>query len=378
VTTLDSYRGLDVLPESPEPAPGGRAISDDLRLLVDWNPKSDWEATGDPSENDDVGDDFYVGSTWRNSSTGHVFVCTDNSTGAAKWKLLPAVVDDETDQTIVSASGGSIIVSPGQAIRMETVGTPEGTGWGSQAVDFQSSRTNASEVASGTRSFIAGGQNNTASNENTFASGDGTAATGLNSAAFGRETVAFGGQSLAHGDQTVAGNTYSEAGGIGSSANQRAQWARSTVLWDNDADEKGRFQATMASLVARTTGTGTKTMSITGHDSPNNAQKYRILNDQTVALMINIVARKEGGTSSECAAFLYYLLVHCETGDCDIVGTPHKIQDFNPAGWGGVSFNTGWAGGGQFGYLEVDVTGAASTNIRWQASITASEVRDPA
>jgi hypothetical protein len=90
MTSLVTHRGLDVLSGAPEPGAGGKAISDDLRLLVDWNPKSDWEATGDPTVNDDVGDGFYVGSTWRNSSTGYVFICTDNSTGAARWKLLSA------------------------------------------------------------------------------------------------------------------------------------------------------------------------------------------------------------------------------------------------------------------------------------------------
>jgi len=87
---LAVHISVDPLTEGSEPAAGGKAISDDLRLLVDWNPKSDWEATGDPTVNDDVGDDFHVGSTWRNSSTGHAFFYTDNSTGAARWKLLPA------------------------------------------------------------------------------------------------------------------------------------------------------------------------------------------------------------------------------------------------------------------------------------------------
>lgn len=86
----EEYKGLNVLvEEDPEtPGKGGVYISNDFRSLVDWNPKSDWEATTWPSAGDDEVDHFQVGSRWFATEIG-AFVCVDNAEAEARWIGIP-------------------------------------------------------------------------------------------------------------------------------------------------------------------------------------------------------------------------------------------------------------------------------------------------
>lgn len=94
---------------------------------------------------------------------------------------------------------------------------------GAYATDFQSSRSAATQVASGSGSFIAGGQNNTASGNFSFATGSGSNASAVGSFACGYTTTtgailtASGKGSHAGGYVSIA---YSQitATGIGSQA----------------------------------------------------------------------------------------------------------------------------------------------------------------
>lgn len=90
VPPLTNYKGLQVL-TSPI-GNGGAAISNDLKYLVDWNPKSNWAATADPTASDDStsSKNYQVGSLWLNTTTGALFVCTDATASSAEWIGLPA------------------------------------------------------------------------------------------------------------------------------------------------------------------------------------------------------------------------------------------------------------------------------------------------
>ncbi len=50
----------------------------------------DGSAAADPTVNDDAADGLQIGSIWRNSSTGHIWYCYDNTTAAAGWSDLSA------------------------------------------------------------------------------------------------------------------------------------------------------------------------------------------------------------------------------------------------------------------------------------------------
>ena len=46
---------------------------------------------GDPTVNDDVDLDYKIGDIWVNTGDDGIFVCTDNTDGAAVWKELQVV-----------------------------------------------------------------------------------------------------------------------------------------------------------------------------------------------------------------------------------------------------------------------------------------------
>jgi len=48
-----------------------------------------WTATSDPTNAFDAGDGVRVGDHWFNTTSGNVFVCVDNTVGAAKWRFFP-------------------------------------------------------------------------------------------------------------------------------------------------------------------------------------------------------------------------------------------------------------------------------------------------
>lgn len=124
MASLTAYRGLQVV--TPDPTgDGGLAIQNDFKSLVDWNPKSVWARTADPSATDDQTADFYPGSLWMRTDVTppKLFVCQSSATGAAVWKqVLLQVAQDSTPKLggdldvngkkLVSVSNGNIVVQP--------------------------------------------------------------------------------------------------------------------------------------------------------------------------------------------------------------------------------------------------------------------------
>lgn len=52
-----------------------------------WDVKNNRTATTNPTVTNDDSENYSQGSTWLNTSTGTMYVCTDASTGAAVWKI---------------------------------------------------------------------------------------------------------------------------------------------------------------------------------------------------------------------------------------------------------------------------------------------------
>ncbi len=87
--TLTNYRGLDVL--SPPPvADGGLAIQENLKSLVEWQPKSVYGQTTDPGGAQDSSENFFPGSLWLRTdvSPPKLFLCLDSTPGSAVWKQV--------------------------------------------------------------------------------------------------------------------------------------------------------------------------------------------------------------------------------------------------------------------------------------------------
>lgn len=89
MSSLTAYRGLNVV--TPDPTGlGGLAIQNDLKLLVDWHPKSVWAQSGDPGVGNDQTQNYFPGSLWFNTtaSPARLWVCLTSSTGAATWQQI--------------------------------------------------------------------------------------------------------------------------------------------------------------------------------------------------------------------------------------------------------------------------------------------------
>lgn len=122
--SLTNYRGLQVL--TPDPAgDGGLAIQNDLKSLVEWNPRSVWDESADPTTDDDTDDDFYPGSFWLRTDTSpaRLFVCQSSDAAAAVWiPLNPALrsttakssaytIATSDDIVLCNASAGAFTVT---------------------------------------------------------------------------------------------------------------------------------------------------------------------------------------------------------------------------------------------------------------------------
>lgn len=59
--------------------------------------KNNYNATADPTMNDDSGDGYSVGSTWINITDDKAFVCLDASVGAATWEQISGLATHKAD-----------------------------------------------------------------------------------------------------------------------------------------------------------------------------------------------------------------------------------------------------------------------------------------
>jgi hypothetical protein len=124
MVSLTMYRGIQVLDEVPN-GYGGRAIQGDLKSLVEWSPKSEWDESNAPDEEKDETLDYYRGSMWLRTSTTlpQLFLCHDSTEDDAKWVQLALQVSSvvsktsaysiaETDDVVLcNATGGAFDVT---------------------------------------------------------------------------------------------------------------------------------------------------------------------------------------------------------------------------------------------------------------------------
>ena len=239
--------------------------------------------------------------------------------------------------------------------------------------------------ASGTDSFAAAITNNTSSygatGANSVAMGNLAKATsyysisiGWNNSA-GNRSLAIGGQGSTAGDNSVCvgtwqsniSNAYSAAVGGGKASDRGVQnrWAYGLV----SAPAVGAAQGGLHVEYAQTTD-ATPTVLKT-NSSPVNTQNQVILpNNSAYAFHGTIVARQQASAGTACAAWKIEGLIRREANAAStvLVNSALTVLDNTPA-WG-MAFSADTTNGG----LKIEVTGAASTNIRWVATINTSEV----
>jgi len=64
---------------------------DRIEVLEGYSLTKNATAAVAPTDDDDTGDDYAVGSQWTDTVTEKVYICTDASSGAAVWKEITFV-----------------------------------------------------------------------------------------------------------------------------------------------------------------------------------------------------------------------------------------------------------------------------------------------
>lgn len=342
--------------------------------------------------------------------------------------LLPTLVQSGDNTQSSGASGWT----PGGALSLQipdnTVigGNPRGLG----AVDLQTQRTAATQVASGANSFVMGvnniasglqsvamgsgntasgqsatakGQSNTASAQSAVAMGQGNSASGLYSIAIGTSSNAgSSSQTTALGTSTAsstsasaigfgtASGSYAFAAGLSNASGGSATaMGRSTASGENstavgysNAVQTGKFthsgsrfsatgDAQTGMLVVRASTTdATPTVATSDGGGAASFNQLILSNNSAFTFSILVVGRQQAAGGTASAAFEIKGLIRREANAASttLVNSATTVIS-NASGWA-VAVSADTTNGG----LAITVTGAAATNIRWVATAYTSEV----
>ena len=253
--------------------------------------------------------------------------------------------------------------------------------------------------ASGADAFAAAIANNTSSygatGAGTIAIGRLCKATGQDSVAIGTAGLSSGLESIVIGDSDASGN-WAIAIGDGTNASNSAAvaigqgcqadalrsfaigfrtdvngitgkyaWSGASISGSNDgSSQEGRMVLTIATTDA------TPTTLTTFLTTPSATNQVILPNNSAYAFHGTIVARQQASAGTACAAWKIEGLIRREgsAGTTVLVNSATTVLDNTPA-WG-MALSADTTNGG----LKIEVTGAASTNIRWVATINTSEV----
>ena len=284
------------------------------------------------------------------------------------------------DRAISIGNNGNVVTA--------TYGTSIGSGSsgggstvaGSGAVALSNARAGGSDsfaaiIADNTSSYGATGSGSAAimnyakaSGNNSVAFGFGANATNWGACALGAQTFATGNSSVTLGRNSLASATYSIC--IGNSGQNNIQ--SSIKFSGSQHANQGDAQIGLYPLMADTTD-ATATAMVTNHQgtpSAGTANQIVLPNNSAYAFHGTIVARQKAGDGTACAAWKIEGLIRREgsAGTTVLVNSATTVLDNTPS-WG-MALSADTTNGG----LKVQVTGAASTNIRWTTSITTSEL----
>lgn len=267
-------------------------------------------------------------------------------------------------------------------------GTAEGNARGTGAVDLQTSRASAAQVASGAYSGVLGGTNNTASGAScVVAGGNNNSASGASPSAVGggasnsasgnfsavpggQSNTASGSHSMAAGSSCTASSTAAVAMGAGCQATQPYSFAGGTNgkadHWGERSQSAGVFAAVGDALYSsilwrNSTSDDTQTELWTN----GSTTRFTLDDDSTYVFDILVSARRTDA-DNESAAFRLTGCIDRNAGTTAFVGSPsaNVLAEDNaaPNAWdveiGADDTNDA---------LTIKVTGAAGKSIRWVA-----------
>lgn len=318
-----------------------------------------------------------------------------DGTGGATLQNSDLNIDDATVTTQANVAitnqhsgqtNSALVLTPKGTGALIAGPKPDGTATGgnargANAVDLQTSRSAATQVASGPNSFAVGSGNtafgsaaialgNSCSAANTAlaigfvcnASGTNSIALGGRSAAIAEGAVALGGRQAGAAGNTASGIISAVLGGDQSIADRRGMQAHSAGSFSNSIS--GDAQRARFVLRNKTTTNSAVELFLDG-----SSTRLTIPSGKVLALTINI-----SGISSTGAAVAHYMRQYAlknVSGTCTEIYAPVTLGADNAAGTS-IAISAGDDANGE--YLKVSVTGTASTIWRWVASVDAVEI----
>lgn len=296
----------------------------------------------------------------RNSSSVDLLKVNDNGqfllgkngsgTTQSTASIEVSTTDTNSGIAIVPKGTGAITASVPNGV------ASGGNARGANAVDFQMSRTGATQVASGANSFIASGSKNTASGAGSFAFGEGCIASGSNSFAgglnavssdqwsfaFGRSATASGDRSFAVTESTASGGfsfaaqgsvanaTYSSSLGLGL-AYLRGQFARASAYLSGAYSSQSSILSAMRLITGTSAaeltldgtapGAGTRLVLSISSPAPTNARIWNAI------VQLTAVCSVAGGSVTVGESFIgtYNLGIKRIGATTSLVGTVQNM-----------------------------------------------------
>jgi hypothetical protein len=299
------------------------------------------------------GDTFKISTTSGGAALNFTTDITAGSVVAIEANVTLSENTPETNSALVLTPKGTGAFILGPKPDGTTTG---GNARGARAVDLQTNRSAATQIASGNDSFVAGLQNTTSNPA--WAIGFNNTASGLYSTAIGRQCVASNSNSIALGFQGTASGNGSVAFSLNSVADRYAMFSAAAGVFVNAGDaQRARFV-----LRNKTTTNSAVELFLDG-----SSTRLTIPSGKVVALTINIA-----GISSTGAAVAHYMRQYAlknVSGTTSEVYAPITIGTDNAAGTS-IALSASDANDS----LVVSVTGTASTIWRWVASVDAVEI----
>ena len=361
--------------------------------------------------------------TWAVPASGGLTNFTEAETTAAPNgtvyvdSLTAAASTTNADAAFIPKGTGAILA----AIPDNT--TVGGNKRGTRAVDLQMQRSNANQVASGTNSVVVGGYNNTASTSNSVVvggysntasadrsmvlGGSTNTASGAVSACIGgsnNSTVSFGvtlgylntasgsanivggwsntgsgSRSVALGEGNIASGETSVALGFGNAASGKDSIALGRNASTFSVVGRQSFASTQEATIGdsqtskfvlheRTTNDTATT--ITTNSGAAGTTNQVILSNQSAYRFKGSIVGKQSGSVNAAVWDIDGFLVRGANAAATTLNVSNVTLVENAPAWGTPTLAADTTNGG----LQVQVIGAAATNIQWTAVIETTEV----
>lgn len=351
--------------------------------------------------------------------------------GDATWAVVPAGgLTKFTEAESTTSPNGTVYVdsltAAGSTTNVDVAIVPKGTGAfmldipdststggnkrGANAIDIQNARTTATQVASGSNSVVIGSRNTasgtndtaigfsngcTSGSGNNFAYGWSNSVTGdSHGYAVGLNTAISGFFCYALGNANTISGSYG-ATSIGTS-NTSSNTAAFTIGNSNTANSANSFvfgnsghsfgvqlrqvygggaigtagdaQKSLFILKQRTTGNTATTLTV--NNTTADATNQVILSNNSAYRFKGTIIGKKSGTTDVAAWDVDGIIVRGANAASTTLAVSTVTLVQNTPAWGTPTLAADTTNGG----LQVQVTGAATTNIQWTATIETTEV----